>query len=303
MKAVFDTKPESGYDDEIRTRYHFPNKYLGEAKKTVGDWIVYRSTRRGGGKIGYFAVARVVQIDSDDRIAGHSYARMADYLPFGDLVPMERPRGFYEEQLQFLPKRSLIGRTLQGRSVRIIPEGDFAAIALAGLGETLAPENATRLELDAQHVDPETLALVQAPQEEQQRRIVQMLVNRKIREASFRRQVIDAYDHTCAVTRLRIINGGGKAEAQAAHIWPVASGGPDVVQNGIALSATAHWLFDRHLISLTDDYGLLVSHNRVPSELKPLFENQLKRIHLPKSASLWPHLEYVRRHRENYLAH
>jgi putative restriction endonuclease len=33
----------------------------------------------------------------------------------------------------------------------------------------------------------------------------------------------------------------------------VAEGGPDVVQNGIALSATAHWLFDRHLIALTDD--------------------------------------------------
>jgi len=303
MKAVFDTKPGSGYDDEIQTRYHFPNKYLGEAQKAVGDWIVYRSTRRGGGKIGYFAVARVIRIDTDDRVAGHSYARMADYFPFGDVVPMERPRGFYEEKLQFLPKRSLIGRTLQGRSVRIIPEGDFAAIALAGLGETLAPENATRLELDAQHVDPETLALVQAPHEEQQRRIVQMLVNRKIREASFRRQVIDAYDHTCAVTRLKIINGGGKAEAQAAHIWSVASGGPDVVQNGIALSATAHWLFDRHLISLTDDYGLLVSHNRVPSELRPLFENQLMRIHLPKNRSMWPHLEYVRRHRANYMAH
>jgi len=303
MKAVFDTKPGSGYDDEIQTRYHFPNKLLPEAQKTVGDWIVYRATRRGGGKIGYFAVARVVRIDPDEKRTGHSYARMADYLPFGHVVPMERPRGFYEEQLQFLPQRSLIGSSLRGKSVRTISESDFAAIALAGLGDTLAPENAIRLELDDRHADPETLGLLQAPHEEQERRIIQILVNRKIREASFRRQVIDAYDHTCAVTRLRIINGGGKAEAQAAHIWSVASGGPDVVQNGIALSATAHWLFDRHLISLTDDYGLLVSHNRVPSELRPLFENQLKRIHLPKKESMWPHPEYVRRHRASYMAH
>ena len=130
-----------------------------------------------------------------------------------------------------------------------------------------------------------------------------MLVNRKIREASFRRRLVDAYENRCAVTRLQIINGGGKAEAQAAHIWSVASGGPDIVQNGIALWATAHWLFDRHLISLTDDYGLLVSHNRVPSELQPLFKNQLERIHLPSNQQFWPRVAYVQRHRAAYLSH
>src|SRR3546814_1909519 len=80
-----------------------------------------------------------------------------------------------------------------------------------------------------------------------------MLVNRKIRDANFRNHVLDAYENTCAVTGLRIVNGGGKAEAQAAHIWSVAGGGPDIVQNGVALSATAHWLFDRHLITFDDN--------------------------------------------------
>jgi putative restriction endonuclease len=94
-----------------------------------------------------------------------------------------------------------------------------------------------------------------------------------------------------------MVNGGGKAEAQAAHIWSVAAGGPDVVQNGLALSATVHWLFDRHLISLTDDYGLLVSHNRVPGELRTLFEHQLQRIRLPKDQALWPRPQYIQRHR------
>lgn len=137
---------------------------------------------------------------------------------------------------------------------------------------------------------------------EQERRIAQMLVNRKIRDAAFRCGVIDAYDGRCAVTGLRIINGGGKAEAQAAHIWPVAEGGPDVVQNGIALSGTAHWLFDRHLISLTDEYGLLVSHNKVPTELRTLFARHLDRIHLPADRALWPHPTYLQRHREAFAA-
>ena len=105
---------------------------------------------------------------------------------------------------------------------------------------------------------------------------------------------------TCAVTRLRIVNGGGRVEAQAAHIWGVAEGGPDIVQNGIALSATCHWLFDRHLISLTDDYSLLVSHNRVPGELRLLFATQEERIHLLRDERLWPRREYVVWHRERF---
>ncbi|MGE0578975.1 HNH endonuclease [Reyranella sp.] len=125
-------------------------------------------------------------------------------------------------------------------------------------------------------------------------------MNRKVREANFRRHVCEAYDNTCAVTGLRILNGGGKAEVQAAHIWSVANGGPDVVQNGLALSATAHWLFDRHLISLTDDYGLLVSHNRIPSELQALFQKQLQRVRLPENQAYWPRPEYLRRHRAAY---
>lgn len=89
---------------------------------------------------------------------------------------------------------------------------------------------------------------------------------------------------------------------QAAHIWGVAEGGPDVVQNGLALSGTVHWLFDRHLISLTDDYKLLVSHNKVPSELRGLFANQMERINLPENHRLWPHPQYIAKHREKFVS-
>ncbi|MGO8371122.1 HNH endonuclease [Rhizobium ruizarguesonis] len=83
-------------------------------------------------------------------------------------------------------------------------------------------------------------------------------------------------------------------------MWPVAEGGPDVVQNGLALSGTVHCLFDRHLISLTDDYRLLVSHNKVPPDLRSLFEKQLDRIRLPFDPRLWPNPTYIGRHRERF---
>ncbi len=303
MKAIFDTRPRSNYDDDITRWYHFPDRYLSEARRAVGDWIIYREPRREGGREGYVAVARVVRIEADPVKPGHSYAFMADFLPFDRVVPLRRDSGFFEVMLARVERPALIGRMLQGKSIRTISEAEFGAITRAGLSETLDPANAVRLELDERHAGHEAAALVAAPLEEQERRIAQMLVNRKIRDAAFRRQVVDAYDSRCAVTGLRIINGGGKAEVQAAHILPVADGGPDVVQNGLALSATVHWLFDRHLISLTDEFGLLVAHNRVPGELQGLFARQLECIHLPKDQKLWPHPAYIQRHREAFAAH
>jgi putative restriction endonuclease len=259
MKAIFDTRAGSGYDDDLARRYHFPSQYLAKAQRTVGDWIVYREPRRGGGRQGYVAIARVNRIEPDSANPDLAYALMADYLPFDSVVPLRGNAGFFEYGLDMVDNPSRLGAALQGRSVRNISDREFGGIVRAGLSQTLSPANAARLGLDPASTDPDIANLVNAPEHEQERRIVTMLLNRKLRDAAFRRAVLDAYDNRCAVTGIQIINGGGRAEAQAAHIWPVADGGPDVVQNGIALSGTVHWLFDRHLISLTDNYGLLVS--------------------------------------------
>ncbi|MCC2102680.1 MAG: HNH endonuclease [Hyphomicrobiales bacterium] len=301
MPLVFDTKPDSGYDDHPSERYHFPNRYLAIAASGIGDWIVYRKPRRGAGDPGYFAAARLVAIDADPAAPNSSYARLEHYLPFDAIVPQAAPSGRpFEAALRAVPAQSR-GAAIQGKSIRPLSPEDFAAIALAGLHATFDPRNAIRLELDRAHCDPETFDLVNAPVEAQERQIKQILLNRKIRDAAFRGAVCIAYDSTCAVTGLRIINGGGKSEVQAAHIWPVAEGGPDIVQNGIALSGTIHWLFDRKLISVSDDYRLLVSHNKVPRDLQQLFQNQLNRIRLPAKQADWPHPAYLRRHRESAM--
>ena len=309
LKAVFDTKPESGYDDEIVRRYHFPTQsnYMAAAEAAIGDWIVYREPQRNRGRRAYIAVARVLRIEPDPLRRNHAYAIMGDYLPFDRPVPFAGVgAGYWETPLRAVEQASRVGATLQGKAMRPLADADFSAIVAAGLAETLAPENAIRLGLA--DIPPGFAELGTpfdhsgAPGLDQVRRVEQMLVNRKIRDANFRRQVCEAYDDRCAVTGLRIINGGGRSEVQAAHIWGVGEGGPDVVQNGLALSGTVHWLFDRHLISLTPEYELLVSHNKVPAELRVLFERQMDRIHLPKDERLWPHPTYVERHREAFIA-
>jgi putative restriction endonuclease len=303
MKAVFDTKPDSGYDDEITRRYHFPSRrnYMAAAEAAVGDWIVYREPQRNNGRRAYIAVARVLGIEPDRTRPDHAYAIMGEYLPFDRPVPFAGNGTYWEAPLRSIDDPNKIGQGLQGKAMRPLSDADFSAIVSAGLIETLAPQNAVRLGLGVEDI-PQAFDYAAVPGIDQVRRIEQMLVNRKIRDANFRRQVCDAYEDRCAVTGLKIVNGGGRSEVQAAHIWGVGEGGPDVVQNGIALSGTIHWLFDRHLISLTNDYRLLVSHNKVPSELRSLFEQQMDRIKLPKDKLLWPHPTYVEHHRERFIA-
>jgi Predicted restriction endonuclease len=299
MKGVFEVSGASRYNDKIAVRYHFPLKYLSQAQKCVGDWIVYRETRAEYGRMAYIAVAHFDRIDPDPETPGMFYARMSQFLELDQAVSYRDETGrFAERFLRDMPDAAAAGRSLRGRSIRTLEGSDFAAIVNAGLAATFDPANARRLELDEAHADPATRALLAGPLSE--RRIEQVLMNRKIRDAAFRGLVLTAYDNTCAVTGLRIINGGGKAEAQAAHIWSVADGGPDEVQNGIALSATVHWLFDRHLIALNDNLELLVSHNRVPEAFRQLFPHAGQSIRLPANKALRPKPEYVARHRARF---
>lgn len=299
MKGIFEISGASRYDDLIAERYHFPRIYLRAAKACIGDWIVYRETGSGGGRMAYIGVGRVREIDADPADSRLFYARIDDFLEFDRPVPYRDPDGrFLERMLRELDSPAIAGRALRGRSVRALDDADFAIIVDRGLTDTLSAEAAVRLELDSRYLDESTAALLAEPPGE--RRIAQLLVNRKVRDAAFRGHVLDAYDSRCAVTGLRMVNGGGKAEAQAAHIWSVAEGGPDVVQNGLALSATAHWLFDRHLISLDNEYRLLVSHNKVPSELIRLFPAPGERVHLPTDPRLHPRQDYVARHRARF---
>lgn len=302
MKLVLDTKPGSGYRDDLARRYHFPSQYKRIVDEAVGDWVVFRRPRSGGGHMGYIGVGKVERVEPDPETHGHYYAIITMFLAFDDVVPWNDDGRYFEAPLRELKDKAFVGRSLRGRSARQLAEEDFVAIVGRGLSDTLAPQNARRFGLTLGEIDEATRALLVAPKPEQERRIAEILVNRKIRDASFRRQVVEAYDARCAATRLRIINGGGRAEVQAAHVWAVQHGGPDTVRNGIALSSTVHWLFDRHLISLDENFRLLVAHNRVPVDLRALFHEHEGRIHLPADRSKWPSEEYVAKHRERYAS-
>jgi putative restriction endonuclease len=99
------------------------------------------------------------------------------------------------------------------------------------------------------------------------------------------------------MTGLRLINGGGRPEVQAAHIQPVALSGPDSVRNGLALSGTVHWMFDRGLISIGDDFKILVAQHHVPEDAVRLL-NRSGRINLPKDNTAHPNSFFLKYHRD-----
>jgi putative restriction endonuclease len=215
-----------------------------------------------------------------------SYLDFPNPVPFNDATgPIER--GVLNEQ----------GR-ISGRAqsaVRPLSPDDFKRIVELGLEENapLLPrlaETPSAVEFDEE----------QAPfRFDEQRERVSFTVSRIMRDRVFRRIVLRAYDQRCAVTGLKLINGGGRAEVAAAHIRPVEASGPDIVNNGIALSGTAHWMFDRGLISLSDDLLILVSRQVNDLDAVRTFINPSGYAFPPLRNSERPHPHFLHWHREH----
>jgi putative restriction endonuclease len=290
-KAVFTTKVDPTYDDLPEVRYHFPRTYLRQAEAAVGDWIVYYEPRRTsgdlssrGGRQAYFATARVDSITQDPVTPDHFYANVSGYLEFREPVPFREGDFYYESNLQ--RDDGATNKGAFGRAVRAIPDREFDLITQAGFAAVIHPPESAK--------EPE-FALAEE-QETFERPIVERLVARPFRDAAFRTSVRAAYDNTCAITGLKIINGGGRPEVEAAHIRPVADAGPDSVRNGLALSGTVHWMFDRGLISLDEDFTILLAKDYVPEPLQRLV-NPDRKLRMPNRPEFAPHPRYLAYHR------
>jgi putative restriction endonuclease len=291
--GIFLHRSDSIYDDSPAERYQFPPLYLGRVQACVGDWIVYLEPSKVRATRGYFAVAKVQQVIPDPGTPGMYLAIIepGTYLDFSNPVPFNGPGGIVERGV--LNDEGRISGRAQS-AVRPLAPGDFSRIVALGLDEhdELLPRigEASRYEVDEE----------QAPFiYEQERERVSQLTSRVLRDRVFRRIVLRAYGQRCAVTGLKLINGGGRAEVVAAHIRPVERNGPDILTNGIALSGTAHWMFDRGLISLADDLGILVSRQVNDMDGVRGMINRTGRALAPQRISERPHPHFLAWHREN----
>ncbi|MCY4646043.1 MAG: HNH endonuclease [Gammaproteobacteria bacterium] len=293
-KAVFTTKVDPAYDDLPEQRYHFPRTYLGVARGALKDWIVYYEPRRtsadlssSGGRQSYFATALLEDIQPDPHLANHYYAYVKDYLEFDRPVPFREGDHYYESKLRKGDGSTNKGQF--GRAVRLLREGEYSLILAAGFEPKTDDQEGGQLVHEGDSGDEQLL---------RDRPFVQQVSYRPFRDQVFAKGVKRAYNNTCAISGLQILNGRGRAEAQAAHIRPVKDAGPDSVRNGLALSATVHWMFDRGLISIKDDYTLLLNKASIPNRARGLINPQ-RRLRLPAQSRDYPHRRFLRYHRRH----
>jgi len=287
-KGILIAKAGSRYDDVIEERYHFPRTYFNKAKQMVNDWIIYYEPGRVGagisgmGRKAYFAMARINSITEDKNTPNHYYAWISDFLEFATPISFRLDGKLLETFLR--SNDGSINRGAMQRSVRIIPDNEFDQIVKLGFVE------------EQSFVSNQ----VSEPVEEYKRDIIQTVISRPARDVTFKHRVREVYNSTCAITGLHILNGGGSPEVEAAHIKPVGDGhnGPDSVRNGIALSRTVHWLFDRGMISLNNDYEILAASKNATEQTGGLIIPG-KLINLPEDMRFAPHTQFLEYHREN----
>ncbi|HEY0114755.1 MAG TPA: HNH endonuclease [Allosphingosinicella sp.] len=303
-RGVFLHREDSIYNDLPAERYQFPSQYLSPPSRFAGDWIIYYEPRRGPTGKGYYAIARVDRIVPDPTAANMYLALIepGSYLPFERPVPFSGAEGVVERGV--LNEAGRISGRAQA-AVRPISIEDFNRILDLGMPDEdpLLPRAGAASQHPA-HVERsrDTGSIVQEDHApflfDQQRDRVAHLTSRPVRDRVFRRIVLEAYDCRCAITGLKFINGGGRAEVEAAHIKPVEHNGPDDIRNGIALSGTAHWMFDRGLISLSDDLEVLVSRQVNDVEGVWKLVNEKRRAAVPANPAHRPHSSYLSWHRE-----
>jgi putative restriction endonuclease len=120
-----------------------------------------------------------------------------------------------------------------------------------------------------------------------------------VRDQGFRRVIVKAYDHRCAICGLRILTADGYTAVAAAHIVPWSHSHNDDPRNGLALCHLCHWTFDKGLVSFSDQYQVktspqLASQPNLPGHLLTMSGRLLIG---PADDALWPYVDSIRWHR------
>lgn len=121
-----------------------------------------------------------------------------------------------------------------------------------------------------------------------------------IRSGVFKKVIPAIYDNTCCVTKMKVISTFNIQMIDACHIKPFSVSHDDTITNGISLCPNMHRAFDRGLLSLDDNYRVVVSDSfNETDNAYSLKQYAGMQIHLPKEIHYLPHIENLAWHREH----
>jgi putative restriction endonuclease len=130
-----------------------------------------------------------------------------------------------------------------------------------------------------------------------QRKNIVLTVTKKLRDISFQRRVLNAYNYKCAFCDLQL------KLVDASHILPVShEDSTDETSNGITLCSLHHRAYDTAIVTFNEKYEIIANKTKM-NKLKEIghdsgmgkFIKDLRPIiHIPPAVSDRPHLIYIR---------
>lgn len=127
------------------------------------------------------------------------------------------------------------------------------------------------------------------------------LVNDQVRGTGFSLKIKEIYNNNCAICKSRVITPYGRTLVEGAHIIPWSESYNDDPRNGISLCRNHHWLFDKYLIALREDYSVEISPYLLNSN-NTIDINSIKdnRILLPENSDYYPAKEAILDHKNRF---
>jgi len=123
-----------------------------------------------------------------------------------------------------------------------------------------------------------------------------------IRSNIFKREIPKIYNNTCCISGMRVDVVDNISMIDACHIIPFSESFNDTITNGIALCPNLHRAFDRGLISIDNDYNVILNTNfNEPNKST----YNLKQFHgvkiiLPDHFSYYPSKNSLKHHRKKF---
>ncbi len=136
--------------------------------------------------------------------------------------------------------------------------------------------------------------ILKEPSEEYRQEIKKLLEQKNeeeifLRGSLFKREIPKIYNNTCCISGMKIDATVNVSMIDACHIVPFSVSYDDTVTNGIALCPNLHRAFDRGLMTIDENYRVVVSNTFREDETSysiRAFENKI--INLPSLESYFP---------------
>lgn len=113
-------------------------------------------------------------------------------------------------------------------------------------------------------------------------------------------QIPRIYNNTCCISGLKIDSKLSFSMIDACHIRPFSESHDDTITNGISLCPNLHRAFDRGIISISNDYKVMVSPLFTEDDnVYGIRQFENKSILLPLNEEHRPFISNLEWHREN----